>query len=65
MPVFNINANGTTHSGDACPAATLLSMLRENLDFTGARYGYREGQYGAYSRIIKAVRQAAQGAKRA
>lgn len=52
MPVFNINVNGTTHAVKADPATPLLSVLRENLDLTGAKYGCGEGQCGACTVLI-------------
>ena len=52
MPNFNLLINGHTFHVDAEPDATLLSILREQLDLTGSKYGCGEGQCGACTVLI-------------
>ena len=59
MPnVKELHVNGRAMSVDADPERTLLSVLRDNLDLTGAKYGCGEGECGACTVLIdgKAVR---------
>jgi hypothetical protein len=87
MSAVRLNVNGRDCDVAGDPAASLLSVLRDELHLTGAKPGYGEGQLsrdpnptvdeirtgldanlcrcGTYPRIIKAVRRAAQGGKRA
>ena len=53
---LQILVNGTTHRVDADPETSLLSVLRNQLNLTGAKYG--EGQCGACTVLIdgRAVR---------
>lgn len=44
--------NGRTHKVDADPGTSLLSVLRNKLDLTGAKYGCGEGQCGACTVLI-------------
>jgi nicotinate dehydrogenase subunit A len=44
--------NGKTYVVDAEPNASLLSVLREQLDLTGSKYGCGEGQCGACTVLI-------------
>jgi aerobic-type carbon monoxide dehydrogenase small subunit (CoxS/CutS family) len=44
--------NGIQHSVDVDPERTLLSVLREELDLTGSKYGCGEGQCGACTVMI-------------
>ena len=44
--------NGAKRSVDADPQSTLLSVLREQLDLTGTKYGCGEGQCGACTVLI-------------
>jgi nicotinate dehydrogenase subunit A len=55
---INLLINGQTFRVDAEPDATLLSVLREQLDLTGSKYGCGEGQCGACTVLIdgKALR---------
>ena len=46
MATMKLTINGQPHSFDADPNATLLSVLREQLDLTGTKYGCGEGQCG-------------------
>ena len=50
--VKQLNVNGITHSIDADPQTSLLSVLRDQLDLTGAKYGCGEGQCGACTVLI-------------
>ena len=47
MPTYTLRINGKTHEVDADPDDTLLSVLRDDLDLTGSRYGCGEGQCGS------------------
>jgi aerobic-type carbon monoxide dehydrogenase small subunit (CoxS/CutS family) len=52
MPAFEIHVNGTRHRVEADPERSLLSVLRDDLDLTGAKYGCGEGQCGACTVLI-------------
>jgi aerobic-type carbon monoxide dehydrogenase small subunit (CoxS/CutS family) len=41
------HVNGTRHRVEADPARSLLSVLRDDLDLTGSKYGCGEGRCGA------------------
>jgi aerobic-type carbon monoxide dehydrogenase small subunit (CoxS/CutS family) len=66
-----LHVNGAAKPVDADPARTLLSVLRDDLGLTGAKYGCGEGHCGACTVLIdgKAVRscstrvEAAEGKK--
>ena len=45
--ITEIQVNGTRFKIDAAPDTSLLSVLRDQLDLTGSKYGCGEGQYGA------------------
>jgi aerobic-type carbon monoxide dehydrogenase small subunit (CoxS/CutS family) len=47
MASMKLAINGQTYNVDADPDATLLSVLREQLELTGSKYGCGEGQCGA------------------
>jgi aerobic-type carbon monoxide dehydrogenase small subunit (CoxS/CutS family) len=47
MPSVSFTVNGRSRRIDAPPEETLLSVLRNRLDLTGAKYGCGEGQCGA------------------
>ncbi len=49
---INLLINGQTVRVDAEPNDTLLSVLREQLDLTGSKYGCGEGQCGACTVLI-------------
>lgn len=50
--VTKLHINGTVYSVDADPQASLLSVLRDQLDLTGSKYGCGEGQCGACTVLI-------------
>lgn len=53
MPTkYALKVNRQTFSVVAEPDATLLSVLREQLDLTGTKYGCGEGQCGACTVLI-------------
>jgi aerobic-type carbon monoxide dehydrogenase small subunit (CoxS/CutS family) len=56
--MVDLNVNGTRRRVDADPDQSLLSVLRDELDLTGTKYGCGEGQCGACTVLIdgKAVR---------
>lgn len=47
--------NGKSFTVDADPSASLLSVLRDELDLTGSKYGCGEGQCGACTVLIDGV----------
>jgi aerobic-type carbon monoxide dehydrogenase small subunit (CoxS/CutS family) len=50
--VTQLQVNGTTVRVDVDPGISLLSVLRDRLDLTGAKYGCGEGQCGACTVLI-------------
>jgi len=53
MPkVMRLVVNGESLPVDAEPGASLLNVLREQADLTGAKYGCGEGQCGACTVLI-------------
>ncbi|HTU35148.1 MAG TPA: (2Fe-2S)-binding protein [Candidatus Acidoferrum sp.] len=53
MPnLTKLHINGTVYSVDADPQDSLLSVLRDQLDLTGSKYGCGEGQCGACTVLI-------------
>src|SRR5262245_49243315 len=52
MPSLLLTNNGKPRRVDAPPDETLLSVLRNRLDLTGAKYGCGEGQCGACMVLI-------------
>jgi aerobic-type carbon monoxide dehydrogenase small subunit (CoxS/CutS family) len=45
--IKQLHVNGTDYAIDADPQSSLLSVLREQLDLAGTKYGCGEGQCGA------------------
>jgi isoquinoline 1-oxidoreductase subunit alpha len=53
MPqVVILDVNGTRRVAHASPDRSLLSVLRDDLDLTGAKYGCGEGQCGACTVLL-------------
>ncbi len=50
--VTELHVNGTKHRIDADAARSLLSVLRDDLDLTGSKYGCGEGRCGACTVLI-------------
>jgi aerobic-type carbon monoxide dehydrogenase small subunit (CoxS/CutS family) len=50
--VTKLQVNGTTFTVDADAEVSLLSVLRNQLDLTGSKYGCGEGQCGACTVLI-------------
>lgn len=50
--VTKLNVNGRSYAVDAEAEASLLCVLREQLDLTGSKYGCGEGQCGACTVLI-------------
>ena len=53
--VTELHVNGSRRTIDADPDRTLLSVLREDLDLTGAKYGCGEGQCAACTVLIEGM----------
>ncbi len=53
MPtVKELHVNGSRRALDADPSRSLLSVLRDDLDLTGCKYGCGEGRCGACTVLI-------------
>ncbi|MFY9754216.1 MAG: (2Fe-2S)-binding protein [Candidatus Acidiferrales bacterium] len=50
--ITQLKVNGKSHEIDADTRSTLLSVLRDQLDLTGTKYGCGEGQCGACTVLI-------------
>jgi aerobic-type carbon monoxide dehydrogenase small subunit (CoxS/CutS family) len=50
--VMELNVNGEKRRVEAAEGKTLLRVLREDLDLTGAKYGCGEGQCGACTVLL-------------
>jgi aerobic-type carbon monoxide dehydrogenase small subunit (CoxS/CutS family) len=53
--VSQIHVNGAPHLIDADEERTLLSVLRDDLELTGCKYGCGEGQCGACTVLIDGI----------
>ncbi|HYM10657.1 MAG TPA: (2Fe-2S)-binding protein [Bryobacterales bacterium] len=53
--MVELRVNGAVHRVDADPARTLLSVLRDDLQLTGSKYGCGEGQCGACTVLLDGV----------
>src|SRR4030081_1622584 len=53
--ISELHVNGTRHKIDADQDRSLLSVLRDDLDLTGTKYGCGEGQCGACTVLIDGV----------
>src|SRR5687767_8136910 len=51
MPI-RLRVNGRDHLVDVPPSESLLTVLRTELDLTGAKYGCGEGQCGACTVLV-------------
>jgi aerobic-type carbon monoxide dehydrogenase small subunit (CoxS/CutS family) len=49
---YKLRVNGAEHEVQAEPGASLLTVLRDHLGFTGTKYGCGEGQCGACTVLI-------------
>ena len=58
MQVIELHVNGTTYRPEVDAERSLLSVLRDELDLTGAKYGCGEGECGACTVLVdgRAVR---------
>lgn len=52
MPTIELNVNGARRRVDADPDRMLLSVLRDDLDLTGTKYGCGEGQCWACTVLV-------------
>ena len=52
MGSMKLVINGQAYNIDVSPDAILLSVLREQLDLTGSKYGCGEGQCGACTVLV-------------
>jgi aerobic-type carbon monoxide dehydrogenase small subunit (CoxS/CutS family) len=52
MARYSLSVNGREHRVDVPPAESLLTVLRHELNLTGAKYGCGEGQCGACTVLL-------------
>jgi isoquinoline 1-oxidoreductase subunit alpha len=52
MPRVELTVNGSRQGMDVEPGTSLLTLLRDDLDLTGAKYGCGEGQCGACTVLV-------------
>ena len=52
MKTLELSVNGSKRRIEADPERSLLSVLRDDLDLTGAKYGCGEGQCGACTVLV-------------
>lgn len=57
MAAIHLSVNGRSYTVDAEPQTSLLTVLREQLDLTGTKYGCGEGQCGACTVLIEGKAQ--------
>src|SRR5713101_3251022 len=50
--ITELEVNGISRRVNASPERSLLSVLRDDLDLTGAKYGCGEGQCGACTVLL-------------
>lgn len=55
MARLELLVNGTRHQVEVDPERSLLSVLRDDLDLTGSKYGCGEGQCGACTVLVDGV----------
>lgn len=55
LKAFDLRINGENRQIDVDGERTLLSVLRDELDLTGAKYGCGEGQCGACTVLLDGV----------
>ena len=53
--IIELNVNGTRHKVNVETEKSLLSVLRDDLDLTGSKYGCGEGQCGACTVLVGGV----------
>jgi aerobic-type carbon monoxide dehydrogenase small subunit (CoxS/CutS family) len=53
MPRYALRVNGRTHEVEGEPGDSLLSVLRDDLELTGSKYGCGEGQCGACTVLLE------------
>ncbi len=53
--ITNLHVNGKSTPIDADPERTLLSVLRDDLELTGTKYGCGEGECGACTVLLDGV----------
>lgn len=52
MATIRLSINRKSYSVESDPQTSLLTVLRENLDLTGSKYGCGEGQCGACTVLV-------------
>ena len=57
MATIRLAINGKSYAVDTAPETSLLTVMREQLDLTGSKYGCGEGQCGACTVLIEGKAQ--------